>query len=163
MDSRSTDHKQKMEMVQVQAEVQRIRGENEALKHMVGIMFKKLSVLQGNVQEIKGQQVAAKFDRSKYIFFDDGVHNYPSKKARIHQEYPITKQSGSSQSFVRTDCEDNTLIVKDGYQWRKYGQKVTKDNPSPRAYFRCAMSPACPVKKKVQNQLACINSQSTSL
>jgi len=47
------------------------------------------------------------------------------------------------------DADANHL--KDGYQWRKYGQKVTRDNPYPRAYFRCAYAPSCPVKKKVKD------------
>ncbi|XP_040244371.1 WRKY transcription factor WRKY62-like [Aegilops tauschii subsp. strangulata] len=61
------------------------------------------------------------------------------------------------QPKVRTVCAraepadtDANLGVKDGYQWRKYGKKVTRDNPHPRSYFRCAFAPSCPVKKKVQ-------------
>ncbi|XP_057737504.1 probable WRKY transcription factor 40 [Arachis stenosperma] len=64
------------------------------------------------------------------------------------------KHEGSpkvSKIVVRTEASDTTsLYVRDGYQWRKYGQKVTRDNPSPRAYFRCSNAPNCPVKKKVQ-------------
>lgn len=54
---------------------------------------------------------------------------------------------------VRTEASDSSLILKDGYQWRKYGQKVTRDNPCPRAYFKCSFAPSCPVKKKVQRSL----------
>ncbi|XP_054819771.1 probable WRKY transcription factor 40 [Prosopis cineraria] len=55
-----------------------------------------------------------------------------------------------SRVLLRTQASDTGLYVRDGYQWRKYGQKVTRDNPSPRAYFRCSFAPSCPVKKKVQ-------------
>lgn len=54
---------------------------------------------------------------------------------------------------VRTEASDSSLILRDGYQWRKYGQKVTRDNPCPRAYFKCSFAPTCPVKKKVQRSL----------
>ncbi|XP_073295713.1 probable WRKY transcription factor 40 [Primulina huaijiensis] len=58
-----------------------------------------------------------------------------------------------SRTCVRTEVSDTSLIVKDGYHWRKYGQKVTRDNPSPRAYFKCSFAPTCPVKKKVQRSV----------
>ncbi|PKU71828.1 WRKY transcription factor WRKY76-like [Dendrobium catenatum] len=62
----------------------------------------------------------------------------------------MDSKSSVSKICVRADPSETSLVVKDGYHWRKYGQKVTRDNPSPRAYFRCSFAPSCPVKKKVQ-------------
>ncbi|KAL2317981.1 hypothetical protein Fmac_031857 [Flemingia macrophylla] len=132
-------------------ELQRVREENSTLRLMLEVLNSKCTKLETHVQEIN--KAKHKGISSNHIGSVTVPNLDTNKTPRL--EFPTAKKP--SQIFVRTHPKDDSLRVKDGYQWRKYGQKVTKDNASPRAYFRCSMAPICPAKKKVQR---CIHDKS---
>ncbi|XP_047167669.1 probable WRKY transcription factor 40 [Vigna umbellata] len=146
-------------------ELRRLNSENKMLTATLNHVYENYLALQKQLSEFNRLK-KANFDKEETASLKRKVDsencanlfcvNALTECSSEEETFKKPKQSTNPKVhkvFVRTDASDTSLYVRDGYQWRKYGQKVTRDNPSPRAYFKCSYAPGCPVKKKVQRSV----------
>ncbi|KAL6584962.1 WRKY Transcription Factor [Orobanche minor] len=155
-------------------ELHRVSAENKKLTQMLTVVCENYTELRNQLMEYTSNNsgvqnnnnnnnnnniTASRKRKSEVIRINNNIINVGPSDSSSSDEDSSKKpkeeliKAEVSRVHVRTEASDTSLTVKDGYQWRKYGQKVTRDNPSPRAYFKCSFAPTCPVKKKVQRSI----------
>ncbi|KAK4366617.1 hypothetical protein RND71_014497 [Anisodus tanguticus] len=78
------------------------------------------------------------------------------KESSLQLQLDTTPSDQQSKKFELpqvSQSEDKAVDrPADGYNWRKYGQKMVKASECPRSYYKCTHV-KCPVKKKVERSI----------
>ncbi|KAA3458066.1 WRKY transcription factor 18-like [Gossypium australe] len=105
----------------VEAELEQLQKENAALRLMLQVMSNKYKMLsEAYFRESNSQVPTICRGLTRFDLCED---QHSHKNILISQ---LQLAANSSQVFVETDPRDESHIVKDGFQWRKYGQKVQR-------------------------------------
>lgn len=70
---------------------------------------------------------------------------------------PVLPGPSTSQAQARDTLDKapgkQSVANSDGWQWRKYGEKIVKGSPNPRSYYKCSHT-GCTAKKIVERNAA---------
>ncbi|KAK4410656.1 putative WRKY transcription factor 40 [Sesamum angolense] len=126
-------------------ELNRVSAENKKLTELLTVMCENYTELRNQLMEQTSKNLGGvdninaaasrkrKAESSMNNNNNEGTTNIGPSESSSSDEDSSKKpreehiKAKISRVYVRTEASDTSLIVKDGYQWRKYGQKVTRE------------------------------------
>ncbi|XP_065856481.1 probable WRKY transcription factor 54 [Euphorbia lathyris] len=114
----------------------------------------QLQASRDSTSQIQFQNTQVNIPSSLHTSFRSNLSpdNSGSTGIRPPEDFNKSRKHSSNRKNRHTWSKDTCYLTDDGFQWRKYGQKVIQNEKYPRNYFRCTHKDdqSCLATKQVQ-------------